>query len=104
VARDAIAEALDESVNDIGVPDPPIERTRRRAQLAASWDTEAVVLVAERSEHADILDIAGEAQIVVQRVCDDRAGSLLSRKYDAGDGVAARLQICPKAWCVGANC
>src|SRR5437764_4202324 len=31
------------------------------------------------------------------------AGTLLSRKYDAGDGVAARLQICPKAWCVGAS-
>src|SRR5207248_1697792 len=30
-------------------------------------------------------------------------GTLLSRKYDAGDGVAARLQICPKAWCVGAS-
>jgi putative ABC transport system substrate-binding protein len=26
------------------------------------------------------------------------AGSLLSRKYDAGDGVAARLHICPKAY------
>src|SRR2546423_5622172 len=31
------------------------------------------------------------------------AGTLLSRKYDAGDGVAARLQIWPKAWCVGAS-
>src|SRR5947207_15331920 len=31
------------------------------------------------------------------------AGTLLSRKYDAGEGVAARLQICPKAWCVGAS-
>jgi len=40
--------------------------------LAAGGDAEAVILVAHRREHADILDIAGEAQIEVQRVCDDR--------------------------------
>src|SRR5205823_9659520 len=31
----------------------------------------AIVLVAQRGEYADVLDLAGEAQIVVQRIRDD---------------------------------
>jgi len=74
VPRDAVAEALDERVNDIGIPDPAIGRTRRGTQLGASGDAIVVVPTTERCEHADILDIAGEAQIVVQRIRDDRGG------------------------------
>jgi hypothetical protein len=76
VTRDAIAKALDERIDDVRVPDPAIGRTRRGTQLAAGRDAEAIVLVAHSREHADILDIAGEAQIVVQRIRDDRGGQL----------------------------
>src|SRR5437899_1601805 len=71
VPRDTIAKALDERIDDIRVPDPAIGGTGRGAQLAPGWDAEAIVLVAQRGEHADILDLAGEAQIVVQRIRDD---------------------------------
>src|ERR1700730_4683668 len=64
VPRNAIAEALDKSVNDGRPPDPPVGRTRRGTQLATTGNAEAVVLVAQRREHADVLDIAVEAQIV----------------------------------------
>jgi hypothetical protein len=70
VARDAVAEALDERIDDIGVPDPPIGGPGCGTQLAPSWDAEAIVLVAQRGEHADILDIAGEAQIEIECICD----------------------------------
>src|SRR5207302_3055508 len=69
--RDTVAKALDERIDDIRVPDPAIGRTRRGAQLAPGWDAEAIILVAQRREHADVLDLAGEAQIVVQRIRDD---------------------------------
>src|SRR5436190_12321057 len=61
VPRDTVAKALDERIDDIRVPDAAIGRTRRGAQLAAGWDAEAIVLVAQRREHADVLDIAGVA-------------------------------------------
>src|SRR2546423_13091325 len=53
------------------IPDPAISETGRGAQLAPGRDAEAVILVAQRREHADVLDLAGEAQIVVQRIRDD---------------------------------
>src|SRR5437868_2427137 len=68
VPRDTIAKALDERIDDIRVPDPAIGGTGRSAQLAPDWDAEAVVLVAQCREHADVLDLAGEAQIIIQRV------------------------------------
>src|SRR5437868_15094278 len=71
VPRDTIAKALDERIDDIRVPDPAIGRTGRGAQLATGWDAEAIVLVAQRREHTDVLDLAGEAPIVVQRIRDD---------------------------------
>src|SRR4051812_20058898 len=69
--RDTIAKALDKRINDIRVPDPAIGGTGRGAQLAPGWDAEAVILVAQCREYADVLDLAGEAQIVVQRIRDD---------------------------------
>src|SRR5947207_15854703 len=57
---------------DVRVPDPPVARTCRGAQLAASGDAEAVFLIAQGREYADIFDLASEAQIIVKRVRDDR--------------------------------
>src|SRR5437763_3948790 len=71
VPRDTIAKALDERIDDIRIPDPAIGGTGRGAQLASVRDAEAIVLVAQRREYADVLDLAGEAQIVVQRIRDD---------------------------------
>src|SRR5437762_11923359 len=71
VPRDTVAKALDERIDDIRIPDPAIGGTSRGAQLAPGWDAEAIVLVAQRREYADVLDLAGEAQIVVQRIRDD---------------------------------
>src|SRR5204863_5801593 len=71
VPRDTVAKALDERIDDVRVPDPPIGRTRRGAQLAAGGNAEAIVLVAQRGEYADILDLAGEAQIIVERIRDN---------------------------------
>src|SRR5204862_8060857 len=71
VPRDTVAKALDERIDDIRVPDPAIGGTGRGAQLATDRDAEAIVLVAQRGEYADVLDLAGEAQIVVQRIRDD---------------------------------
>jgi hypothetical protein len=71
VPRDAVAKALDERIDNIRIPDPAIGRTGRGAQLAAGGNAEAIVLVAHRREYADILDIAGEAQVEVQRIRDD---------------------------------
>src|SRR5204862_4640146 len=71
VPRDTVAKALNKRIDDIRVPDPAIGGTGRGAQLAPGWDAEAIVLVAQRREHTDVLDLAGEAQIVVQRVRDD---------------------------------
>src|SRR5204863_6750075 len=70
VPRDAVAEALDERIDDIRIPDPAIGGTSRGAQPAPGWDAEATVLVAQRREYADVLDLAGEAQIIVQRIRD----------------------------------
>src|SRR5438067_8115977 len=69
--RDTVAKALDKRINDIRVPDPAIGGTSCGAQLAPGWDAEAIVLVAQRREHADVFNLAGEAQIVVQRIRDD---------------------------------
>src|SRR5205085_6070947 len=74
VPRDPIAKALDERIDDIRIPDPPVSGPGRGAQLAADGDAEAIVLVAQSREYADVLDLAGEAQIVVQRVRDDLRG------------------------------
>src|SRR5438477_2081580 len=71
VPRDTVAKALDERIDDIRVPDPAIGGTGCGAQLAPGRDAEAIVLVAQRREYTDVLDLAGEAQIIVQRVRDD---------------------------------
>src|SRR5205085_8174372 len=55
VPRDTVAKALDKRIDDIRVPDPAIGGTGRGAQLAPGWDAEAIVLVAQRREHADVL-------------------------------------------------
>src|SRR5947207_15712315 len=88
---------------DVRVPDPPVARTCRGAQLAASGDAEAVVLIAQGREYADIFDLAGEAQIIVQRVRDDRGwhpafaevGRRRGRRREAADlpeGLVRRCQ------------
>ena len=72
MARDAIAKALNERIDDVRVPDPAIGWTGCGAQLATDRDAEAIVLVAHRREQPDLLDITGVAKIVVHRVRDDR--------------------------------
>src|SRR5207248_9086879 len=71
VPRDTVAKALDKRIDDIRVPDPAIGGTGRGAHPAPGRDAEAIVLVAQRREYADVLDLAGEAQIIIQRVRDD---------------------------------
>jgi len=82
LAIDPVAEAIDEQVDYVGVPDAAIVRAVDRAQLAD------VAVLGE--EDANIFDTAGEAQIVVEAIGDVGGGlpglTEVARRRVAGAG------------------
>ncbi|HXO91982.1 MAG TPA: hypothetical protein VN849_14450 [Stellaceae bacterium] len=61
---DTIAKALDESVGDMRVPDAPIAGAGSGPQLGLG--------ILSGDQDADVFDIAGEPQIEVEAIGDDR--------------------------------
>jgi len=61
---DTIAKALDQSGSDMRVPDAPITGAGSGPQLGLG------TLMGD--QNADVFDIAGESQIEVQAIRDDR--------------------------------
>src|SRR5712671_562062 len=65
---DAVAETLDESIDHVRIPDATVAGTGGGPEL------DAITLA--RDQKLDVFDTAGESQIVVEAVCDDRSGQL----------------------------
>src|SRR5712672_3986162 len=65
VTGDAVAETLDEGINHVRIPDATVAGTGGGTEL------DAVALA--RDQKLDVFDTAGEPQIVVEAVCDDRS-------------------------------
>src|SRR5712671_2282458 len=68
VTGDAVAETLDEGIDHVRIPDATVAGSGGGAEL------DAVALA--RDQELDVFDTAGEPQIVVEAVCDDRSGQL----------------------------
>src|SRR6266478_1712922 len=66
VLGDAVAETLDEGIDYILIPDATVAE--------AGGGTELDVVALARDQELDVFDTAGEPQIVVEAVCDDRSG------------------------------
>jgi len=63
---DAVAETLDEGIDHVRIPDATVAGTGGGTEL------DAITLA--RDQELDVFDTAGEPQIVVEAVCDDRSG------------------------------
>ena len=87
--RDAVAETIDEGVHHLGVIDASVVGAVDGPELV---DTAILV---RREEDADVFDAAGEAQIVVEAICDHRGGHLrlaeVAGRRVAGAGELAQL-------------
>src|SRR5271169_2195444 len=68
VPGDTIAKALDESVGDMRVPDAPVARAGSGPQLGLG--------ILTGDQDADVFDIAGEPQIEVEAIRNDRRRQL----------------------------
>src|SRR6202047_2448775 len=66
VTGDAVAETLDEGVDHVRIPDTTVAGTGGGPELHA--------ITLARDQELDVFDTAGEPQIVVEAVCDDRSG------------------------------
>jgi hypothetical protein len=66
VPGDAVAETLDEGINHVRIPDATV------AGACSGSELDAIALA--RDQELDVFDTAGEPQIVVEAVCDDRSG------------------------------
>jgi hypothetical protein len=94
MSRDAVAETLNEGVDHIRIPDAAVAGTGGGAELD--------IITLAGDQPLDVFDPAGEAQVEVKAVDDDRGRQFAVAEIGRRGGVDASEQSCPNDQWVGA--